>query len=65
MSTLNNLINSCQQYIKTNHPILKNVKRPALLVRYLKELKDDVIDNYYFDLSVTQKCTLIINLEHI
>ena len=43
MSELDKLISSCQEYIKTNDPCIKTVKRPQLLIKYLKELRDDII----------------------
>ena len=43
MSELNKLIVSCQEYIKISDPCIKRVKRPQLLIRFLKELRDDII----------------------
>ena len=43
MTELNNLISLCEDYIKNNNEILENVKYPELLVKYLKELKYEII----------------------
>lgn len=42
-SELTKLISLCQQYIESDHSLIKTVKYPKLLVKYLKELRDDVI----------------------
>ena len=43
MSELDKLILSCQEYFKVGDPCIKKVKRPQLLIRFLKELRDDII----------------------
>lgn len=61
MSELDKLIDQCQEYIKTNNPIIKKVKYPRLLVNYLKEIKNEIIGLDEIKNSIASQTMYLIN----
>lgn len=63
MAELGKLISFCQEYVKLGHdPAVKTIKRPQLLLKYLKELRDDIIGlDKVKDAIATQIMYLITN----
>lgn len=60
MTDLNMLISTFQQYIKANDPIIQNIKRPYLLLKYLRELRDDIIGLDKIKNSVAQQIMFLM-----
>lgn len=58
---LDNLISQCETYIINNDPVIRDIKRPHHLVKYLKEMRDHFIGLDSVKESIAQQVLFLIN----